>query len=60
MHYIITLYHTASTLLIQGSQRTVWIEKEFPILKAVLNHHRNHSAKNINDAYNRILGKMCR
>ena len=55
MHYIITLYHTTSTLLIQGSQRTVSVEKEFPILKAVLNHHRNHGTSNINDAYNHSL-----
>ena len=55
-HYIITLCHTTSTLHIQGSQRTVWVEKEFPILKAVLNHHRNHGTKKINDAYNHILG----
>ena len=54
-HYTITLYHTTSTLLIQGSQRTVWVEKEFPILKAVLNHHRNHGTNNINEAYNHIL-----
>ena len=54
MHYIITLYHTTSTLMIQGSQRTVSVEKEFPILKAVLNNHRNHGTNNINDAYNHI------
>ena len=53
-HYIITLYHTTSTFLIQGSQRTVWVEKEFPLLKAVLNH-RNHCTNNINEAYNHIL-----
>ena len=54
-HFLITLYHTTSTLLIQGSQRTVCVEKEFSILKAVLNHHRNHGTNNINDAYNHIL-----
>ena len=53
--HIITLYHTTSTLLIQGNQRTVWVEKEFPLLKAVLNHHRNHCPTNINEAYNQIL-----
>ena len=51
-HYVITLYHTTSTLLIQGSQRTVWVKKEFSIRKAVLSHHRNHG---INDAYNHSL-----
>ena len=51
MHYVITLYHTTSILLIQGSQRTVWVKKEFSILKTVLSHGTN----NINDAYNHIL-----
>ena len=54
-HYVITLYHTTSTLLIQGSQRTVWVEKEFPLPKAVPAHHRNHCTTNINEAYNQIL-----
>ena len=54
-HYVITLYHTASTLLIEGSQRTVWVKKEFSIRKAVLRHHRNHGTSNINDAYNHLL-----
>ena len=54
-HYVITLYHTTSALLIQGSQKTVWVQKEFSILKAVLSHHRNHGTNNINDAYNHIL-----
>ena len=31
------------------------MKKEFPILKTVLNHHRNHGTNNINDAYNHIL-----
>ena len=54
-HYIITLYHTTSTLLIQGSQRTVWVEREFPPLITLLNHHRNHCTNNINEAYDHIL-----
>ena len=54
-HYIITLYHTTSTLLIQGSQRAVWVEKEFSIFKVVFNYHRNHCTNNINAAYNHIL-----
>ena len=49
-HFLITLYHSTSILLIQGGQRTVCVEKQFPILKAVLNHHRNHGTNNINDA----------
>ena len=53
--YIITVYHTTSTLLIQGSHRVVWIKKQFLIVKAALNHHRNHATNNINDLYNHIL-----
>lgn len=54
-HCVIILYHTTSTLLIRGNQRTIWVEKEFPLLKVVLNHHRNHCNTNINEAYNQIL-----
>ena len=31
------------------------VKKEFPILKAALNHHRNHDTNKINDACNYIL-----
>ena len=55
MHYVITLYHTASALRIKGSQRTIWVEKEFPLLKVVLSHHRNHCTNNINEAYDNIF-----
>ena len=54
-HYVITLYYTTSTLPIKGNERTVWVEKEFPLLKAVLNHHRNRCTTNVNEAYNQIL-----
>ena len=36
--YIITLYHTTNTVLIQGSQKLIWANKKFSILKAVLLH----------------------
>ena len=35
---IITLYHTTNTILVQGNQKSIWTNKEFPILKAVLLH----------------------
>ena len=37
------------------SKKSVWVKKEFPILKAALNHHRNHDNNKINDACNYIL-----
>ena len=40
--YIIILYHTTNTVLIQGNQKSIWANKEFPILKAVLLHKREH------------------
>ena len=36
--YIITLYHTTNTV-----QKSIWVNKEFPILKAVLLHKREHN-----------------
>ena len=36
--YIITLYHTTNTVLIQGSQKSIWANEKFSILKAVLLH----------------------
>ena len=38
--YIITIYHTTNAVLIQGNQKSIWANKEFPILKAVLLHER--------------------
>ena len=38
--YIIILYNTTNTVLIQGNQKSIWANKEFPILKAVLLHER--------------------
>ena len=53
-HYIITLFHTMSSLLVQGNQRTVWVVKEFPLLKTILNH-RNNYPYSINEDYSQVL-----
>ena len=51
--YMITLHHTTSSILIQGNQRTVWVKKEFPLLKAILNTIKLlRSQKNINQNNN--------
>lgn len=51
--YMITLHHTTSSVLIQGNQRTVWVKKEFPLLKAILNTIKFlRSQKNINQNNN--------
>ena len=42
---IITLYHTTNTVLVQGNQKSIWTNKEFPILKAVLLHITEHNIR---------------
>ena len=54
MLYIITLYHTTNTVLIQGNQKSIWVNKEFPILKAVFLHKREHNMP-MDEAYNKTL-----
>lgn len=53
-HYIITLFHIMSSLLVQGNQRTVWVVKEFPLLKTILNHRKN-CPNSINEDYSQVL-----
>ena len=47
--YIITLYHTTNTV-----QKSIWVNKEFPILKAVLLHKREHNTP-MDEAYSKTL-----
>ena len=54
MLYIITLYHATNTVLIPGNQKSIWVNKEFPILKAVLLHKREHNMP-VDEAYNKTL-----
>ena len=42
---IITLSHTTNTVLVQGNQKSIWTNKEFPILKAVLLHITEHNIR---------------
>ena len=51
---IIIRYHTANTVLVQGNQKSIWTNKEFPILKAVLLHMREHNTL-MDEAYNKTL-----
>ena len=53
-YHKITFYHTTSTPLIKGNQRTVWVEKEFLLLKDVLNYRR-HSTTSITEAHNQMF-----
>ena len=42
---IITLYHATNTVLLKGSQKSTWVNKEFPIFKEVrYNCSAHHSA----------------
>ena len=51
---IITLYHTTNTILVQGNQKSIWTNKEFPILKAVLLDMREQNTL-MNEACNKTL-----
>ena len=51
---IITLYHTTNTVLVQGNQKSIWTNKEFPILKAVLLYMREYNTL-MDEAYNKTL-----
>ena len=53
-HNVITLHHTTSTLLIQGSQRTVCVKEEFPLLQVVFNHGKDRTTS-INEACNQVF-----
>ena len=52
--YSLTLYHTRNTILIQGSRKSIWVTKELPLMKAIINHKCKHNAP-ITDVYNQIL-----
>ena len=51
---IITLYHTTNTILVQGNQKSIWTNKEFPILKAELLYMREYNTL-MDEAYNKTL-----
>ena len=38
--YVLTLYHTTNTLLIQGNLKANWVDEKYPLLKTVLNKKR--------------------
>ena len=40
---IITIYHTTNTVLIRERRKSIWANKEFPILKAILLHKRERA-----------------
>ena len=48
--YIITLYHTNNTFLIQGSQKSIWVNKNISILKA-----GGEGNTPMDEAYNKTL-----
>ena len=52
--YVLTLYHTTNTLLIQGNQRANLVDEEYPLLKMVLNKRKEQESSML-DAYNHIL-----
>ena len=41
--YVLTLYHTTNTLLIQGNLRANWVNEEYPLLKTVIIKEKNRN-----------------
>ena len=52
--YVLTLYHTNNTLLIQGNLRPNWVDEEYPLLKTVLNKRKEQESSML-EAYNHVL-----
>ena len=52
--YVLTLYHTNNTLLIQGNLRANWVDEEYPLLKTVLNKRKEQESSML-EAYNHVL-----
>ena len=52
--YVLTLYHTTNTLLIQGNLRANWVDEEHPLLKTVLNK-RKEQESSLLEAHNHVL-----
>ena len=52
--YVLTLYYTTNTLLIQGNLRANWVDEEYPLLKTVL-HKRKEQESSMLETYNNVL-----
>ena len=52
--YVLTLYHTTNTLLIQGNLRANWVDEEHLLLKTVLNK-RKEQESSLLEAHNHVL-----
>ena len=52
--YVLTLYHTTNTLLIQSNLRANWVDEEYPLLKTVL-HKRKEQESSMLETYNNVL-----
>ena len=53
--YILTLYHTTNTVLIQVNKKQMWLEKEYPILRTVPKRMKEKDLT-ILDTYNQVIG----
>ena len=42
--YVLTLYHTTNTLLIQGNLTANWVDEEYPLLKTVLHKRKEQES----------------
>ena len=52
--YVLTLYHTNNTLLIQGNLRANWVDEEYLLLKTVLSKRKEQESSML-EAYNHVL-----
>ena len=52
--YVLTVYHTTNTPLIQDNLRANWVDAEYPLLKTVLNKRKEQESSML-EAYNHIL-----
>ena len=51
--YVLTLYHTTNTLLIQDNLRANWVDEEYPLLKTILNKKKEQESSML-EAYNHV------
>ena len=52
--YVLTLYHTTNTLLIQGNLRVNWVNEEYPLSETVLNKRKEQESSML-EAYNHAV-----
>ena len=52
--FVITLYHTTQLILIQGNQKQLFVDKEYPILRTIMNCKTKNNILML-DAYHEVI-----